>query len=75
VEKTLDAMDANQQPVAVTPEVRAMAAADLRSFHVTTVVAGPSPGRAAIVAFWTEFAGAPPLADGGVDVWELPRLH
>ncbi len=75
LQKTLDEMDAQRRPVAVTAEVRAMTAADLQSFHVTTIVAGPSPGQAAIVAFWTEFEGSAPIADGGVDVWELPRLH
>ena len=75
LEKTLDGMDANQQPVAVTPEVRAMTAADLQTFQVTTIVAGPSPGQQAIVAFWTEFEGTAPIVDGGVDVWALPTLH
>ena len=74
VEKILDAMDVNRQQVAVTPDVRAMTASDLGRFQVTTIVAGPSPGRAAIVAFWTEFLGFAPIQDGGVDVWELPRL-
>src|SRR5437879_11532873 len=53
LEKTLDGMDRDQQPVAVTPEVSDMAFADLSRFRVTTIVAGPSPGQAAIVAFWT----------------------
>ncbi len=75
LQKTLDEMDANQQPVAVTPEVRTMTAADLQTFRVAFIVAGPSPGRAAIVAFWTEFVGNGPRADGGVDVWELARVH
>ena len=75
LQKTLDEMDANQQPAAVTPEVRAASLADLQRFRVATIVAGPSPGRAAIVAFWTAFLGFAPNEDGGVDVWELPRLH
>lgn len=75
LQKALDGMDANQRPVAVTADVRAAALADIDRFRVTTIVAGPSPGHAAIVAFWTEFVGTPPTADGGVDVWELPRLH
>jgi hypothetical protein len=75
LQKTLDEMDANQQPVAVTPEVRAASLADIQRFRVATIVAGPSPGKAAIVAFWTEFLGFTPNEDGGVDVWELPRLH
>jgi hypothetical protein len=74
LQKTLDEMDANQQPVAVTPEVRAASLADIQRFRVATIVAGPSPGKAAIVAFWTEFLGFTPNEDGGVDVWELPRL-
>ncbi len=75
LEKTLDGMDANQQRLAVTPEVRAMTAADLQAFQVRTIVAGPSPGQTAIVAFWTEFEGTAPIVDGGVDVWALPTLH
>jgi len=69
LQKTLDGMDRDQQPVAVTPEVSSMAFADLAHFKVTTIVAGPSPGRAAIVAFWTELLGGPPIEDGGVDLW------
>jgi hypothetical protein len=69
LQKTLDGMDSDQQPVAVTPEVSDMAFADLSRFKVTTIVAGPSPGRAAIVAFWTELIGGPPMEDGGVDLW------
>jgi hypothetical protein len=75
LQKTLDEMDANQQPVAVTPDLRAATLADIQRFRVATIVAGPSPGRAAIVAFWTEFLGFAPNEDGGVAVWELPRLH
>lgn len=68
LEKTLDGMDASQQPVAVTADVRAAALADIDRFRVTTIVAGPSPGRAAIVAFWTDVIG-PPKEDGGVYLW------
>ena len=69
LQKTLDGMDRDQQPVAVTPEVSNMAFADLSRFKVTTIVAGPSPGRAAIVAFWTELLGGAPVEEGGVDMW------
>jgi hypothetical protein len=69
LQRTLDGMDRDHQPVAVTPEVSNMALADLARFKVTTIVAGPSPGRAAIVAFWTELLGGPPMEDGGVDLW------
>jgi hypothetical protein len=69
LQRTLDGMDRDQQPVAVTPEVSNIAFADLSRFRVTTIVAGPSRGRAAIVAFWTELLGGPPTEDGGVDVW------
>jgi hypothetical protein len=75
LEKMLDSMDANRQQIKVTPDVRAIVAADLQRLQVTFIVAGPSPGRAAIVAFWTEFVGSTPIEDGGVEVWELPKLH
>jgi len=65
---TLDQLDAGR-PVAITLEVRAMALADLKSFGVTTIVAGPSQGQAAIVEFLTEVVGAPPDDDAGVKVW------
>jgi hypothetical protein len=75
LEKMLDSMDANRQQMNVTPDVRAIVAADLQRLQVTFIVAGPSPGRAVIVAFWTEFVGITPIEDGGVEVWELPKLH
>jgi hypothetical protein len=53
----------------MTPDVRAKALADLRSFGVTTMVAGPSPGQPAIVDFLTEVEGRPPVDDGGVKIW------
>jgi hypothetical protein len=68
LESTLDRLDAGG-PVAMTPDVRAMALADIRSFGVTTIAAGPSPGQPAIVEFLTEVVGAPPVDDGGVEVW------
>jgi hypothetical protein len=68
IQTTLDELDAGQI-VAVTPQVRAMALADLRTFGVTTIVAGPSPGSEAIVSFLTEVAGQAPVPDGGVQVW------
>jgi len=74
LETTLDGMDANQQPVAVTPDVSSTAYFELRQHRVTTIVAGPSPGRAAIVAFWTDVIG-PPTEDGGVYLWTLPTQY
>jgi hypothetical protein len=53
----------------VTPEIRALALADLTSFGVTAIVAGPSSGRPAIVEFLTEVEGRQPVDDGGVKVW------
>ncbi|HEV2029942.1 MAG TPA: hypothetical protein VGS16_15645 [Candidatus Dormibacteraeota bacterium] len=70
IQTTLDELDAGQT-LAVTPEVRAMALADLKAFGVTTIVSGPSPGQQAIVRFLTEVAGQAPLEDGGVQVWWL----
>ena len=74
LETTLDGMDANQQPVAVTPDVSSTAYFELHQHRVTTIVAGPSPGRAAIVAFWTDVIG-PPTEDGGVYLWTLPTQY
>jgi hypothetical protein len=68
LESALDRLDAGQT-VTVTPETRAMALADLKSFGVTTIVSGPSPGHSAIVDFLTQLEGQPPLDDGGVKVW------
>jgi hypothetical protein len=75
LQNTLDSMDANRQQINVTPDVRASVVADLQRLQVAFIVAGPSPGRPEIVAFWTEFVGGPPVEDGGVEMWELPRLH
>jgi hypothetical protein len=68
LQETLDRLDAGR-PVAVTPDLLAQALADLKSFGVTTIVAGPSPGQPAIVEFLTQIAGRPPVEDGGVEVW------
>jgi len=68
LESTLDQLDVGR-PVAMTPAVRAMALADIRSFGVTTIVSGPSPGQPAIVEFLTAVVGATPVDDGGVKVW------
>ncbi len=74
LERTLDGMDANQGPVVVTSDVSATAYDELHQHRVTTIVAGPSPGRAAIVAFWTDVIG-PPKEDGGVYLWTLPMQY
>ncbi len=68
LQSTLDQLDAGR-PVAVTPDALAQALADLKTFGVTTIVAGPSPGRPAIVEFLTQVEGRPPVEDGGVRVW------
>jgi hypothetical protein len=70
LQATLDALDAGSA-VAVTPDTRAMFAADLDSHLITTIVAGPSPGQDAIVSFLTDVEGRPPVDDGGVKVWWL----
>jgi hypothetical protein len=64
----LDQLDSGQS-IVVTPGVRDQARADMKSFSVATIVAGPSRGQGAIVAFLTEVVGAPPVDDGGVMVW------
>ena len=68
LESALDQLNAGRA-VAVTPDVLASARVDIKNFGVTTIVAGPSPGQAAIVEFLTEVEGQAPVSDGGVDVW------
>jgi hypothetical protein len=68
LKSTLDQLDSGQT-IVVTPGVRDQARADMKSFSVATIVAGPSQGQAAIVEFLTEVVGAPPVDDGGVEVW------
>ena len=68
LESTLDQLDTGQG-TALTPDFLNQARADLKSFSVTTIVAGPSPGQAAIVEFLSSVVGAPPADDGGVRVW------
>jgi hypothetical protein len=68
LESALDRLDAGQT-VTVTPETRAMALADLKSFGVATIVSAPSPGQSGIVDFLTQLEGQAPLDDGGVKVW------
>jgi hypothetical protein len=68
LQSVLDQLDAGRA-MTVTPDVRARALADLEGFGVTTIVAGPSPGHAAIVDFLTQIEANPPVADEGVEVW------
>jgi len=68
MQETLDALDAGQT-ITISPDLEARFAADLQSHGITTIVAGPSPGQAAIVEFLTEVEGAPPDVGGGVSVW------
>jgi hypothetical protein len=68
LESALDQLDAGQA-LTMTPDVRARAVADLKTFGVTTIVAGPSPGQAAIVDFLTQIEAIAPVADQGVEVW------
>jgi hypothetical protein len=69
MQSVFDALDAGKT-VAVTPEVHDKVVADLKRSGVSGgIVVGPSPGRAAIVAFLTQIEGSPPIEDGGVEVW------
>jgi hypothetical protein len=68
LESALDRLDGGGT-VTVTPAARGMALADIKSFGVTTIVAGPSPGQSAIVDFLTQIEGQEPVDDGGVKVW------
>ena len=68
LQSALDRLDAGQA-IAVTPDVRVKGLADIKSFGAATIVAGPSPGQAAIVEFLTGVEGRAPVDDGGVKVW------
>jgi len=69
MQSVFDSLDAGKT-VTVTPEVRDKFVADLKRSGVSGgIVVGPSPGRAAIVAFLTQIEGSPPNEDGGVEVW------
>jgi hypothetical protein len=68
MKSTLDDLEAGK-PVTPTPEVLAMFKADLAAHGITSIVAGPSKGQAAIVEFLAEVEGSPPADVGGVKVW------
>ncbi len=68
LQSALDQLDAGRA-LAMTPDVRTRALTDLERFGATTIVAGPSPGHAAIVDFLTQIEANPPVADQGVEVW------
>jgi hypothetical protein len=68
IQASLDALDQGQT-VAVSPSERDQALRDLAALRVTTIVAGPSPGHDAIVAYITSVVGTPPQQTEGVDVW------
>jgi hypothetical protein len=68
MKSTLDDLEAGK-PVTPTPEALAMFKADLAAHGITTIVAGPSKGQAAIVEFLAAVEGSPPADDGGVKVW------
>jgi hypothetical protein len=68
LQSALDRLDAGGS-ITVTPDVRAKALADLYAFGVSAIVAGPSPGQDAIVAFLTQVEDQAPVDDGGVQVW------
>jgi len=74
MQSVFDGLDAGKT-VTVTPEVRDRVVADLKRSRVSGgIVVGPSPGRAAIVAFLTQIEGSPPIEDGGVEVWWLNSI-
>jgi hypothetical protein len=69
MQSVFDALDAGKT-VTVTPQVRDRFVADLKRLGVSGgIVVGPSPGRAAILAFLTQIEGSPPIEEGGVQVW------
>jgi hypothetical protein len=68
IQASLDSLDQGQT-VAVSPSERDQALRDLARFRVTTILAGPSPGHDAIVAYLTSVIGTSPQQVEGVDVW------
>ena len=74
MQSVFDGLDAGKT-VTMTPEVRARFVADLKRSGVSGgIVVGPSPGRAAIIAFLTQIEGSAPVEDGGVEVWWLNSI-
>jgi len=57
---------------AITAVDRHSFAADLHYWRVSTVVVGPMPNHDAMVAFFTDLLGRPPVEDQGVDAWFQP---
>jgi len=68
LQASLDALDQGRA-VPVTDLERQLALRDLKSLGVDSIVAGPSPGERAIVAYLTDVLGASPDQSGGVYVW------
>ena len=68
LQSTLDGLDRGGAAPTSAGD-RAQALHELSAFHVTTVIAGPSPGHDQIVQYLTALLGRPPVQSGGVDVW------
>src|ERR1700680_3160152 len=68
IQASLDALDQGQT-VAVSSLARDQALRGLAGFRAAPIVAGPSPGHDAIVAYLTLVVGTPPQQTEGVDVW------
>jgi hypothetical protein len=68
IQASLDALDQGHA-VVMTQLEQQLAIRDLSDLAVQSIVAGPSPGRDAIVRYLTDVLGAPPVQTGGVYVW------
>jgi hypothetical protein len=69
LQQDLVTLDAGTYPPATPADERGLALANLRQWHVDTIVVGPSPGEGRIVAFFTRVTGRRPERTGGVWVW------
>jgi hypothetical protein len=68
LETVINALDQGKT-VDSTAAARERALRDLFRWHIETVIVGPSPGRDAIVAYFTSLLDAAPVSTGGVAVW------
>jgi hypothetical protein len=69
IQHDLGELEAGNYPARPPADERERAMANLRRWRVDTIVVGPSPGEARMVAFFTRVTGRQPERTGGVWVW------
>jgi hypothetical protein len=68
LQAALDRLDAGGD-LQLSADGRDRALQSLAAMHVSTVVAGPSPGQDRVVEFLSSLLGRPPVLVDGVAVW------